>query len=81
MWLLGRKLLSAKSAGDAGDGAEDRIVYHPHSKLLIRRLIRMVAGDAGDVCRPSDTAKKKCGDTKTKKNAVIQNAVIQKMRV
>jgi hypothetical protein len=25
-----------KSAGDAGDGAEQDFVYHPHFKLLIR---------------------------------------------
>jgi hypothetical protein len=47
-----------KSAGDAGDGAEDRIVYHPHVKLLIRSQIRMVAGDAGDLFGPSAAAKK-----------------------
>lgn len=59
-----------KSAGDAGDGAGDRIVDRPHSKLLIRGLIRMVAGDAGDVSRPSAAKKKQTPDANIDRGAV-----------
>jgi hypothetical protein len=59
-----------KSAGDAGDGAEHRSVYGPHHKLLIRRGIRMVAGDAGDVSRPSAAQKKRTPDASMNGRAV-----------